>query len=428
MKINQSVASGLGLALIVAGCLLIGGCAPATNQYEPPPPPDVTTAKPVQQKLTLFIEENGQTEPVQQAEVRTRVKGFVQKILFDPGQEVKEGQELYAIEPDTYEATKQAAVAAVEAAKAAVLVAEATLANANAAAEKAKSDFDREKRLLESNAGSQSAYDAAQAARDSAAAQIEAAKANIESAKAGQLQAESDLAQADLDLNYTTVRALIDGRISKTDVKLGNLVEPGDTLANVVDQGKIFANFSISDRKLLEMMKALPEGEKEPSTPEEWSKFAVYLQRDSEETDWFSGRLEYVDQEGIDEDTGTFGFRAEFDNTDRRLLPGMFVIIRMPVREIEDAILIPERAVTRSQAGTFVLVVGSDNTVERRIVTLGQTLDGWVYVKDGLAAEESFVLDGLQRARPGSKVTPLEKEISTADSPILQASQQFTPK
>jgi RND family efflux transporter MFP subunit len=378
-------------------------------------------AQPVQQNLTIFIEENGETEAVEQADVRARVGGFVEQISFQPGQFVSEDQELYQIEPDTYLATRNAAAASVEAAKASIQVAQASLASALASVQKAENDLKRERQLQASNAGSLATLDAALAARDSALAEQKAAEANIEADKAKLLQAQAQLDQAELDLKYTVVRAPIEGRVSKTQIKLGNLVEVGSTLATVVDQRKIFANFSISDRKLLQLVEARPETEEPSDSPEEWSKIPVYLQRDGDTDQWLSGKLDYVDQRGIDQKTGTFGLRADFDNEDGKLLPGMFVIIRLPVREIENAILIPERAIVRNQTGAYVMLVGADNQIEQRPITIGQTLDGWALITDNLNVDDTFVLDGLQRARPGSQVTPNRVELSTKDSPMLNA-------
>ncbi|WP_230254038.1 efflux RND transporter periplasmic adaptor subunit [Rhodopirellula halodulae] len=408
----------------VAGTLVVltlVGCSSTSNEYQAPPPPEVTTAKPVLQTLTIFIEENGETEAVEQADVRARVGGFVQGISFAPGQLVEKDQELYKIEPDTYQANRNAADATVQAAEAAIQVSEASLASALASVQKAENDLKRERQLEASNAGSQASLDAALAARDSSQAEAKAAEANIEADKAKLLQAKAQLAQAELDLEYTIVRAPIDGRVSKTEIKLGNLVQVGSTLASVVDQRTIFANFSISDRKLLELVEARPETEEPADSPEDWSKIPVYLQRDGDSTQWMSGNLDYVDQRGIDQRTGTFGLRAVFDNEDGKLLPGMFVIIRLPVRQIENAVLIPERAIVRNQTGSYLMLVDGDNQIEQREISVGQTLDGWALVRDGLEADETFVLDGLQRARPGSKVSPTITELSTEDSPMLKA-------
>jgi RND family efflux transporter MFP subunit len=223
-----------------------------------------------------------------------------------------------------------------------------------------------------------------------------------------------------LELKYTTVASPIAGRISKSDVKRGNFVQKGTTLATAIDKQTIYANFTVSDRALLELMRANPEMKDRPNSPEEWAKVNVYLQRERGE-EWVAGKLEYADQTGIDEATGTYGLRAEFPNDDGKLLPGLFVMLRLPIRRLEDAILVPERAVVRTQSGEFLLVVDGDNQVQRRPVVLGQVLDGWALVREGLAADETFVVDGLQRARPGAAVTPEAVTLSTEGSPLLQA-------
>ncbi|WP_182866491.1 efflux RND transporter periplasmic adaptor subunit [Stieleria mannarensis] len=407
---------------LVGWVLCFVGCSDKGNEYVPPPPPTVTTARPVRQPLTLYLEQNGQTEAVESAEIRSRVGGFVEEILFEPGQDVQADDELYKIEPDTYRAVRDSAAAAVEAAKAAVQVAESSLLTAEANVKNATSTYDREKRLFDSGAGSQSALDAAEADRDAVLARVEAAKANVKAEKAKELQAEATLAQAELDLQYTTIRAPISGQVSKTLVKLGNLVDVGASMATVTDHRKVFANFSLSDRQVLELMESLPDGEVDRSGPKAWSSVAVYLQRDITKNEFIQGNLEYVDQTGFEGSTGTLAMRAVFDNSERSLLPGMFVMIRLPVAKLESALLVPERAVSRSQTGAFLLIVGQDNRIERRPVTLGQKLDGWAVVQQGLQEDETFVLEGLQRARPGTEVTPTPTELSTEGSPLLQAS------
>jgi len=406
------------MPVLLAALLL--GCSSENNQFKPPPPPEVTTANPVEQQVTLFVERTGQTEAKEFAEIRARVEGFVEEILFDAGQAVRQGEQLYRIEPDTYEVAKLSAEAAVDAANAAVTVAEASLENAQAEVEKNQSDFKREQRLLESNAGSQSDFDAAKAALQSAIAKVSAAKANIEAEKARVARAEASLAQAELDLNFTTVVSPIDGRVSKTGVKRGNFVQNGTSLVTVIGKQTLYANFTVSDRMLLELMRAYPDLEDRPDSPKDWAKFNVYLQRDRGE-EWILGRLEYIDQTGIEETTGTFALRAEFDNADGKLIPGLFVVLRMPIRQVEDALLVPERALVRTQAGEFLLVVDEESNVQRRPIVLGQILDGWAVVREGIGADEQFVVEGVQRARPGKPVTPEQITLSTEDSPLLQA-------
>lgn len=414
-NLTAALLPGIGLVLCI-------GCSNSSNDYVQPPPPAVTTAKPIQQDITLFLEKNGETEPVEQADVRARVRGFVQSILFDPGRRVEVGDVLYEIEPDQYQAEKASADAGVDAAKAAITVARASEESARAQLAREEMSLARQTELVKSNATSQSDYEAALAARDSAAAALSAALASIETVTAQLKQAEAAQSSALLNLQYTKVRAPIAGNITRTLVKKGNLIENGTHLATVVDQQSIFANFSIDDRTLLELKKARRLENKEQMLPDEWKMFAIFLQRETDQDKWFEGRLDYLSQEGIDAATGTFLMRAIFDNSQNELMPGMFVRVRIPVEQKLNAILVPQRTVVRDQRGTFVLVVGTGNKVERREVTLGQQLDGWAVVEQGLEASDSIVVDGLQRARPGSEVNPTETTLSTEGSPMLQAS------
>ena len=236
------------------GCL--AGCSGASNEYVPPPPPDVTYANPIAAPITPFVDENGTTEAANEAEVRARVRGFLKTIEFQPGQNVKQGDLLYTIERDVYEAALDSAAAAVESAAAAIGVAEATVKTAEAGLLKAEQDLDREERLKSQNASSQAQYDAAFAAEAAAKADLEAARANVNSAKSQKLQADADLRDAKINLDFTEVLAEIDGRITKSNFKVGNLVENGTHLATIVDDRQVFANFSISDRALLRIMRA----------------------------------------------------------------------------------------------------------------------------------------------------------------------------
>ncbi len=225
----------------LTGLLLMGsiftaiGCRKAENVYDPPPPPEVTVARPLQQPLTPFLEENGVIEAVEEAEVRARVQGFVEEVKFQPGAVVSVGDLLYQIESDQYQSIVKSSEAAVEAAEAAIVAAQALVATAEAEVRVSEQNLSREKRLLDRNAGSQLDFDEAVAAKDSALAKLDSAKANVGVAVAEKGCAVASLAQAQLDLDYTTVESPIDGRISITDVKQGNLVENGTKLAAVVE-------------------------------------------------------------------------------------------------------------------------------------------------------------------------------------------------
>jgi RND family efflux transporter MFP subunit len=192
-----------------------------------------------------------------------------------------------------------------------------------------------------------------------------------------------------------------------------------------VDDSVIFANFSISDRSLLEFMKARKlaqtENGVEPETGKErWRGKKVYLQRETDEGFPFEGELDYVDQAGIEAETGTLGLRASFKNEGNQLLPGLFVAVRIPAEESVESLLIPEAALIRNDQGSFVLTVNSANEVVQKKVTVGQTVSGWAIIQTGLSDNDQVIINGLQRARAGAKVVPTSKTLSVDAEALLR--------
>jgi RND family efflux transporter MFP subunit len=411
-----------GSLLILGWISTVIGCHTSKNDYAPPPPPEVTVAYPVQKTITPFLEQNGVIEAVDEADVRARVRGFIESVNFDPGQQVNEGDVLYKIEADQYQAVVNSAKASVAASQAAIEVANALVKTANAEVKRAEQSLARERSLMKRNAGSQAELDAAIAANDAAIAARESAKANVEAAVADKGSSVASLAQAQLDLEYTTVKSPISGRISATDIKQGNLVDNGAKLATVVNRSQVFANFSISDREMLRVMKAKRAALKpdEKLAEPDWSKMKVFLKREGDEGFPFEGALNYVDQEGIDASTGTLGLRAQFDNRNDLLIPGLFVTLRMPMGDASQATLIPEYAVLRDQQGQYVLVVNSEQKVQRVEVSIAETISGWAVIASGLSLDSSVVIDGLQRARPGLAVKAMEKKLQVDDQSLLR--------
>ncbi|TWU45804.1 Efflux pump periplasmic linker BepF [Novipirellula aureliae] len=412
--------------LILYGLLSVVGCTSSENEYDPPPPPEVTVSQPVQQSITPFLEQNGVIEAVDEADVRARVRGFVEAIAFEPGQEVAVGDVLYQIESTQYQASVNSASAEVAAAEAAISVANALVRTAEAEVKKTVQDLDRAKSLLSQNAGSEAELDTAVAENESALAALESAKANVQAANAAKGQSIAKLAQAQLDLDYTTVKSPISGRISTTDIKQGNLVDNGQKLSAVVNRSHVFANFSVSDRDMLRFMSKrraeLKLGEKVAES--NWSTAKVFLKRETDEGFPFEGVLEYIDQEGVDASTGTLRLRAQFDNPDDLLLPGLFVLVRVPTGKSVEAMLIPEYAVLRDQRGQYVLIVNAERKVERVMVTVAKTISGWAVIEKGLTLDSRVVIDGLQRARPGLEVNPIDKKLELDEQTLMRG---FSP-
>ena len=412
----------VGRLVLLSTIGLLQGCRSSENEYIPPPPPEVTVATPVRESITPFLQENGVVEAVDEAKVSSRVRGFVQEIKFQPGQDVKKGDVLYLIEPDPYQAAVNSAKAALDASQAQISVAHAMVKVAQAEAKRAEQDLAREQTLMKRNAGSQATLDAAIAANDAATANLESALANVEAAIASKGQNEAALANAQLDLDYTSVESPISGRISQTDVKVGNLIENGAQLATVVDRREVFVNFSISDRDMLKFMEARrakvtsDAGYEDP----DWSQIPVYVRRESDVGFPLVGVLNYVDQEGVEADTGTLGMRSKHDNSDNRLVPGLFVTVRIASGDPAEAMLIPEYAVLRDQRGRYVLTVDQDQKVQRVSVSVAKTVSGWAVITDGLTSQSRVVIDGLQRARSGLTVQAIEKSLEVNGAQLLQ--------
>ncbi len=361
------------------------GCSPP-NTYDPPPPPAVTVARPVKKTVTNYLEETGTTEAVQKVEIRARVKGFLESVAFEPGAIVEKGDLLFEIEPDLYKAR-------VEAAEAEVGVQQGRL-------RKAQIEKDRPEKMRKQDPGATSEV------------AVVAAQAEFEASQAAVKTAEADLRQTQIDLGYTIITAPIPGRVGKTLVKQGNLVGDNQAthLTTVIQYDPIYANFNISERALLELRGTNPrQGDDEIDK----ESILMYLKREIDEGFPSKGHFDYADL-AVDQSTGTFMVRGIFENPDYLILPGLFVQIRIPVDTQEDALLVPERALGADQAGRYVLVVNTEkgNEVERRNVVPGAKFGNLVVINQGLQETDLVIVDGIQRARPGSPVTPERIELS----------------
>ena len=375
--------------LTVLACLaLLVGCSP-TNEYQPPPPPNVNVAKPVIQTVTNYLEETGTTEAVERVEIRARVSGFLEKIDFEDGDHVKEGDRLYLIQQSEY--------------KAAVAQAEANIEAAKVEVERAKIELDRQEKLFEQKATPET--------------KVVQARSEYNSALAAQKVAIAARDDAQLNLDYCEVRTPIAGRVERTIIKLGNLVgNDGAThLTNVINYDPIHVYFNISERALLQAAKRKQKEKTDGKL--DLTKIKAYLRRALDDGFPFEGHLDYADL-GVDQSTGTFTIRAIFPNPNLDILPGLFVRVRVPLGTTENAVLVPEKSIGFDQVGRFVMIVGDENIVERRNIQLGAKYGEMVVVASGLSGEETVVIDGIQRARPGGKVTPTEIQLPPVEASL----------
>jgi len=375
------LACGAVLMLLVFNFI---GCA-SPNEYQPPPPAEVNVAYPLVRDVTIYMEETGTTEAVERVEINARVEGIIEEVLFEPNDDVEKDQVLFKLERRRYRAARDMAQAELEAKK--------------VAREKAQIEYKRQQELFDKKATPET--------------NLVAAKAELDGAEAAVLAAEARLDNAQLDLDYTEVRSPIKGRVGKALVKQGNLVsgQPSTHLTTVISYDQIYANFSISERAYLEFIDQGDQQQRDQRADE----VPLYLARATDSSYPFRGSFNFADL-AVDESTGTFAVRGIFPNPDLKIVPGLFVRIRAPVEQKQDALLVPESSTGYDQAGSYLLVVNSEDVVERRDVTLGNKFGPMVVVASGLTAEERIVVDGVQRSRPGAHVAPVEQQLSMDES------------
>ena len=379
----------------------LAACSGQSNEYVEPPPPKVTVAKPLQQEVTDYLEFTGTTHAFEEVEVRARVAGFLQSMNFTPGTKVEKGELLFVIDPREYQAELNAA--------------NAELSSAEAQLKRASIEFMRAEKLFKQKAGAETDVVKWRGQRDVARADVLRAKAKIE--------------KADLDLSYTQVTAPITGRVGRNLVDLGNLVgerEP-TLLTTVTRYDPMYAYFNLNERDLLKVMamnrnKIQEKGIDPAEDPVSEADIPVFLELANEEGYPHQGELDFAES-GVDEETGTLQLRGVFPNPGPApvLIPGLFVSLRMPVDKRDNALLVTERAIGSDQGGRFLLAVNSENKVEKRPIRMGQLVDGLRVIEEGLQPDESVVVNGLQRARPGAKVDPEQTDMKSLTASALKA-------
>jgi RND family efflux transporter MFP subunit len=364
------------LVLAIASC--------GRNKYEPPPPPDVTVTRPISREITTYNEFTGYTAAIEAVEIRARVQGNLQSMHFAPGENVKQGQLLFVIEPSLYEARVNSAKGDLE--------------GKDAQSKAAQAQLEITEAIFQKSAGSRTDLVQKTQARDLAKAQLGSAKATLEA--------------AELDLSYTHIYAPIDGRIDRNFVDVGNLVGAGQAtlLATVVREDPVYAYFNVSERLLLDYREL--QRQKRTVAPEGQHNVA-FLGLATETGYPHSGKIDYVGNK-IDPTSGTIEVRAVFPNPDHTILPGLFARVRVPFTR-EKAILVPDISILSDQGGSYVLGVDAQNTVVQRRVQTGPLTEGDLrVVKTGVSPDDHVVVNGIQRARPGAVVKPTLAEVPTS--------------
>ena len=366
-------------AFTVGACvslLTLTGCS-EPSVPPPPSPPEVVVATPTQRDVTVFQDFTGNTEATESVEIRARVRGFLESYDFEPSTLVRKGDLLFTIERAQYEVAKAQA--------------EADLKASEAYLRRTESDLGRLEQAVKTNAVSQQEVSRATAERDQARAALLAAKAKLE--------------RATIDLGYTEIRAPITGLISRPLVDPGNLVghEEATLLARVVNVDPIFVYFEVNEQVVLGVLDEL-EGMMGRQEMGEQGETPVEISVDGLDRT-FEGRTDYLDPVA-DPDTGTVQVRALVPNSDALLLPGLFVHIRFPAKRVLGALLVPEAALSTDLGGRYLMLVNGEGLAEKRYAEVGQLLEGNLrIVLEGLEPGDRFIVQGLQRARPGMAVS-----------------------
>ncbi len=436
----------LSLALLSGGC----GQQPQTAAAAPPPPPEAAYIDVAPEALTLKKELPGRTTPYLVAEIRPQASGIIRQRLFTEGADVKAGDILYEIDPETYIAARDNAAAAVLAAQAdqataaaALKQSEAALVAAKAARSRAEANAvplrlrtARYRELLLNKAVSQQDYDdiaaalaqaeagieSADAAMVGAEADILRAQAAIQAAEATVAYAEAGLKTAVINLSYTKITAPISGRIGRSTVTTGALVTAHQpvALATIQQLDPIYVDVPQATAELLQLQRRLADGRLTHNGSATGT--AALLLEDS--TSYSEpGTLQFRDVT-VNPTTGSFYLRLVFPNPKTTLLPGMFVRAVVDEGVNEQAILIPQQAVSRNSKGeTTVMLINGDNTVRPQPVRVDRAVGNRWMISAGLQPGDRVIVEGLQRARPGATVTP----VPLAAAPAVTTAPQTAP-
>jgi RND family efflux transporter MFP subunit len=366
----------------------------------PPPAPAVTISLPVQRKVVEWDEYTGRFDAVAAVDIRARVSGYLNEVHFQDGQIVKKGDILYSIDPRPFEAT--------------LAQAKAELAQANTKVENSSLDVERGRPLVDRKIMSEKNFDdRANALRD-AQALIKVADAKVKT--------------AELDLFFTKITAPVAGRISRSTVVAGSWVSAGAAanstlMTSIVSENPIHIYFDISENNWIKYRRMIERGQKggaaQPGSD-------VMLGLPDERGFPHKAKVDFVDNR-LDQATGTMRARAILDNNKATFSAGMFARVRVQGSDEYAAVLLPEEAIGTDQTNKFVFLVSDDGTVARKPVELGPVIDNLRVVRAGIASNDWVITKGLQRARPGGKVTPKKEDIRVGGAPSGAGGPGATP-
>jgi membrane fusion protein (multidrug efflux system) len=422
--VAASIVGWLRVAFPLISIFLLAGCFEA-NRYVEPPPPEVTVVRPVRRPVTDYLETTGTAQPVLSVDIRARVRGFLKEQHFREGSVVKNGQLLLVIDEEPFRLALDQARLRLAEAEAAVRKARQSKAREVGRAQLtldlsqlnlARVIEARQRTLTGRGVGAREELDQAEATRKKNEAQVEATRAQLNqmeadyetsilAAEAVAGSARMAVRNAEIELGYCRMYAPIDGRISRINYHVGNLVGDGQSslLATIVKGDPIYAYTSVSEADLIRYRSLI--GETGSSGPDE-AAMPMELGLAGERGYPHRGRADYQEP-AADPGTGTVKLRGIFPNSDGAILPGFFVRVRIPAGRPHDALLVPERALGNDQSGAFLLVVGRDDVVEYRPVKAGPRIDEMRVVEGNIGPEDRVVVEGLLRARPRLKVNPI---------------------
>jgi RND family efflux transporter MFP subunit len=389
-----------GVHVLLAG--LVIGCGSAGQPVAETPPPPVTVSQPVVRNVTDHDDYEGRIGAAEKVEIRARARGHLRKVNFQAGQMVKAGDLLYEIDPRQHQVNLESSQAQVAAAQGAL--------------DFARSEIKRVRGLVRTRAGTPEELETWVAKEGVAQGELQKAKAVV--------------AQVKLDLEFTKVTAPIDGKMSRTQVDVGNLVNAGGgetLLTTLVSVDPIYVYFNVDERSLLryrrEFRKQKDQSGAEPPIKE--LKIPVFVALEGEEGFPHRGVIDFADNR-VNPSTGTIQVRGVLSNAKRIFDDGMRARVRVPISDPYKALMITERAIGTEQGRKFVYVVNDQNLVERRDVTLDRVVDGLQVIRDGLKPEDWVIVNGIQRVRDGIKVEPRKGPMP--DAPQAAEKAEKTPR